>query len=277
MRLIARDGRTLRHLDVPAFRLVPADTGAHLLAIAPRGQWLHVSRVDVGVQKARPWLDIPRGPFASSFDGGLWFTCDRGTVHALDTLSGHRRSLWHLPELSPVLSLSRWPHSLTLLGGVDLESLWSYALPALQLRIKRELVGVRPCVADSGDGMGPTLAIAEAPGLLLWVEAQRDGSAIEMMLEHARGRESLCVLGRLPCQEPLLSSRWGVVSTCGGIGAIVYVADIAARAGWMQIHLSGVSEIRAHLSGDTLVVVDSLGRILRFDLARGRLRDRLRS
>ncbi len=58
VRLLGRDGRLIRHFDVPAHELVVSDAGASVLAVAARGTRLRVSQIDLLEQRARAWCDI---------------------------------------------------------------------------------------------------------------------------------------------------------------------------------------------------------------------------
>ncbi len=194
-------------------------------------------------------------------------------MYALDLLATRQRALWHLNELpSPPLVVSRSPAALHLLGGPESErELWRYRMPALSLESKRGLGHRHPCSAERE--IGTVLAGAVSPGgVPAWIESGTHAPGeLVLIRDPGHGRPfEIALPGHIALQPPLVSERW-ICTLLRSEGAVVAcVLDATRNAGWMQVTLQGLAHACAHLEGDRLWIGDDLGRVLVYDLARGR-------
>ncbi|WP_163869959.1 bpX6 domain-containing protein [Myxococcus eversor] len=102
--LMSAEGRRLAHFDVPAFSLVASLHGDRVLAVAPRGEVHHVSRVDVVRRRATTWCDVSMNAWAPTYDGEVWFVASRHTVMMLDAQAPEPRALWRVSEVQGLVA-----------------------------------------------------------------------------------------------------------------------------------------------------------------------------
>ncbi len=237
VRWVTRHGKPVAHFDVPAHRLVVSDHGDRVLALAPRGSLTVVSKIDLHARRARPWLDLPVEGGADTFDGAVWYVREPRAVVALDVLARRSSAVWRVALEGRPRHLTRSPTSLVfVVEGDDKRELWSYQLPSVTLRARRELppqgacwVGPDGTSAIAGDGH---LQVSNAPSRWSTLDAHvtevalgtrgevaaalRLGEAVEVQVQeraHVLGRVTLGgsqeVFVRLQGRELLTGDRQG--------------------------------------------------------------------
>ncbi|WP_225411548.1 bpX6 domain-containing protein [Stigmatella hybrida] len=236
VRLIRADGTCVAHFDVPAFALVPSVHEDRLVALAPRGEFQRLSRIELGSRRATHWCDARVDAFAPSHDGSRWFIAQGDTVLAVDVLeAGALQALWRVSELDgPVVALtvdSEWLRFAT--AAAPSGQYWSYALEN-----------------------GPTLRSRKA---------QRGGTDLPpLALNTGTGRVE-------PVKNCVFSAPWTLCTAQTGTQqeAFLYVREKDLRA---RLAFEGEEPVGARFSGGELLLFDRLGRLLRVDLARGTVR-----
>jgi hypothetical protein len=158
--MIGRDGRVLARFAEPAHRLVLSDHGDRAIAVAPRGEAMRLSRIDVLARRARHWCDVAIDHFADEYDGATWMVSRRDTVYAIEANAAGWQHAWKVDEPgATVVALRRDSQSLAVwfarsqleprsgdawapspeptLRRFAMETtgeVWRYELPALVLR-----------------------------------------------------------------------------------------------------------------------------------------------
>jgi hypothetical protein len=202
-RLLRPDGTALAHFDVPAFRLVPSVHGDRALALAPRGELLRVSRLDLSARRAEPWCEARVDAFASSYDGNLWFVSEGHTALGVDALARDWRALWRVTQVGQrVLAVAQEGAQLSLLAaeGEGRGEVWTYGLsggPTLRSR--------RP-VTDA-DGFAHAALLADGTlecgeGLLLWNGWRVQLALVEGGHEARLAQQVTAVRARLAFEGP---------------------------------------------------------------------------
>jgi hypothetical protein len=237
VRLLRADGTPLADFDVPAFSLVPALHGGRVLALAPRGELRRISRLDLGERRAVRWCDARVDAFAPVYDGNLWFIADGSTVMAVDALTVDWRALWRVGQVGHrVAAMALDAERLSFLAedaqGIAGE-VWTYALPAGP--VLRSRVPVR-----SQDSFAHAVLLP-------------DGNV------------------ELPLHPMLaLAPPWRAFCTQREQGWETRLTQGAVHRG--SLRFEGPHPVRARFSGGALLLFDSVGRLLRVDLAQGSVR-----
>ncbi|MCA9520160.1 MAG: hypothetical protein KC609_04285 [Myxococcales bacterium] len=276
-------------IDQPAHRLVPNDAGTEVLLLAPRGAFTRVARLDLDALRARHWHDVPLDAFAPSCDGSVWFVATKDGIDAIDMQQSERfHSIWHVAlDAGRALALARTPRSLALLtrhlepgdrGSRD--EIWRYELPELVLRRRQEVPDPRPGRAVLCD------LHLRADGQLARLELELDAESgrpeqrlavyrgsdptFELTLDSARGGEGVLVTGNEAALAPVLHiDRW----LCYRCDERLIVAELEHGGRRVEMKLAPGSRCCARIAFQRLLIGDSDGRMLLFDLALGRVLD----
>ncbi len=154
VRLLTRDGRTVRHWDTPAHQLAVSDAGNRVLVLSRRGDLWRIARLDLTTRKLEEWGGAKLDTFAPDYDGSLWFVAMDKDFLALDATAETPAALWRLPNLEGrIRAIARSPQQCSFLlfaaGATDewgkpvplwtrLEK-WTHSLPDLMLRERAEV------------------------------------------------------------------------------------------------------------------------------------------
>src|SRR5215217_1226707 len=145
--LMSAEGRRLAHFDVPAFSLVASLHGDRVLALAPRGEVHHVSRVDVVRRQATAWCDVAMNAWAPTYDGEVWFVASWHTVMMLDAQASEPRALWRVSEVPGLVGWLAVNETHVCFVTTDAER-WVYELKdGPTLRVRDSLVARREDVS----------------------------------------------------------------------------------------------------------------------------------
>src|SRR4051794_20427098 len=170
VRLLARGGRTVAELDQPAHRLVVSDHGDRAIALARRGGFWRLARLDFSLRPAGPWCEGRVGALAPGYDRAPSVVAGPDGLLAAET-SGHRfDGAWGVSRLpGTALAIARSEARCSLLLGGAHSEVWTYELPALTLRRREPAVippGIRRThrVAVSAEGLFAAPSPAPVPG-----------------------------------------------------------------------------------------------------------------
>ena len=142
-RLLARNGKTRAHFDVPAHEIVRAFDAPRALLLAHRDETIRVAKLDLSSRQTSLWGDIRADCFADSFDGATWLAASDGRIRAFDMTGGAPSSLWDSGDLgghASKMAISRASLAVLverrLTNEAKCES-WRFELPSLILRERR--------------------------------------------------------------------------------------------------------------------------------------------
>jgi hypothetical protein len=298
-RLLARDGRTIAHLDQPAHHLVVSDSGDRALALAPRGDAMRIARLDFLQRTARPWRDVQMDAWANTYDGSLWFTAAGTDFLAIDALADNYKALWRTPDIpGRVMRISRDTISCSFLvdcsettdfwgaaptGAQDIWQRWILGLPSLALRGRAEIPQSSTGYLDLRRTVSPSGLIGD---LRLELPPENDP------LGDSWTRLSLYEGGGIPqhgkrlffgasgsSHEPLdvaMSGSWIVASTHSDNGVCCRIVDTKALIVRLELHLNGAQSVTTRVGADYVTIGDDRGRLIVIDLLRGNLVRNLR-
>jgi len=146
--VVTAEGRTIRHYDVPAERIVRSCHGDRFLTLAQRDDDVLVSRVDLLANAASVWCELKLTAFASSFDGSSWYVALDNRVHALDATSEHPKSLWTSGEASARVGSVHWTAQRMAFTTTEGE-IWLHDLQPHRLT-RREFIQGTPVIGPKG-------------------------------------------------------------------------------------------------------------------------------
>lgn len=161
-RLVSPDGRVRARWDLPTHQLVVADHGGSVLLISKAGADRQINRLDLVSRQVRAWSTLRLKHVLPSFDGSILVVVDDDGIALLDALADPPRILWReLDRDARILRIARTPTSLTALvnfapamaSGKRLTQLWSWQLPNMILRLRRNLdlsSNIQDAVVTSG-------------------------------------------------------------------------------------------------------------------------------
>ncbi len=270
--LLTRDGRAVARFDVPAHRLVVSDLGTRALALAPRGEAMMVSRLDLEARTALPVRDLRIRTFAHSYDGAAWVVGTEDSVLLLDCLRDDLRTLWHVPALPGVpLALTLEAKALSFVTFAQDGSAegWIYDLPSFTLRRRESLSGAR----DGEMLLGLGGLVAGRWFAVVRPEAEDGAPLLRPALGGPDGAHAL------PGAEALLGLVGGDVvaaalRTSSGVEVVALgAADLRPRA---LVSLAGARRASVRTAGLVVTVADDRGRIVGVDLNARRVSHELR-
>jgi len=277
VRVLARDGRTIAHLDQPATRLVVSDHGTRALALARRGDAMRIARIAPIERRAVHWCDAQCDGGAATFDGGMWLASRGSEVLAIDTTAPRWKAIWGV-DLS-----TRDPVTCTISRDGDL-----FAIEATE------------SFATTGE-----LWFYERLTLrhrAIWQPPPRDGSTNEIFRVAARpsSRDAIAVGWSWPPppmpRARLVSAEWSLPLGPGFPGPVevdtrvatvalhdpdagcitVTAVHLARRVVLATLTLDGATAATLRLGNGTATVGDDRGRVIVLDLRTGALRRDLR-
>ncbi len=286
VRLLTRDGRTVRHFDAPAEDLVLSDRGNRALALARRGRLTRVSRLELDRGTTTAWCTTELGAWTTRYDGAEWWVSGGdGALLCLDATASTLRALWRVPDVHPV-ALAREGDGLVAVSlSADGPGWWRWTLPGPVLRarpadaapgegddarlfaIDGDRLAVAPRGRPADEALGPPLGVVwqgEARPTRAGAAPDDEGTApLSLLVGAAEITELEPVAGRLAI---------GVVRA---EGAELWLTTASGPL-VLRLRLLGSNRVAARASGSELAVVDDRGRVLVIDLVHGRLLRSLR-
>lgn len=269
VRVVARSGKTLCHLDQPADRLVVSDHGDRALAIAPRGEALRLARLDLAGRRSEPWCEAPPLVAAPDFDGSQWPVVASGKLLVIDALDTRFSALdpIDLDIARSALAIERYLLSCAVVSVTPSGKLVRarFDLPKWTLRSRTALeIAVDPerdAVGVHVDGSAAVLTSSSSghQGIDL-VHAEAGDRVRELQLPEALGARPAGVWLR------------GAWIACAAVfhdrieAYLVDVRDLRVRA---RVVMHGAKRAALRLSHETLVVGDDRGRFLVMEHAHG--------
>lgn len=300
-RLLTRDGRTIVHWDQPAHRLAVSDRGDRAIALAPRGETWRLARLDFVTRRAEYWGDIQQGPYASDFDGSLWFAAVGQDFCALDATAKEIKTFWRRPGIGKnILSIARSSSRCQLLtldwqttdvwGNLTEPTVkwerWQYDLPGpvLQRQVEAAVpfpehqaanplyraVSTLGYIADVGISLSPTSLMTIESKTLATLFVDTWGTrTLEMRLGMAAldlGLGMLTPETELSVQCP---GEWVAVSCITSSGGTCVLVHRSHPRVCMRLHLEGAKRLSVRLTEQHALFADDLGRLLALDLTHG--------
>lgn len=288
VRVLARDGRTVVHLDQPAHHLVLSDHGTTAIALASRGETYRLARLDLLNLRAEYWCEARIEAYAPDFDGSLWFVGSEEGLLMIDATGRGLEALWRSREIEgktiamarssancSIVTQSRRARDLWGRPSAPWEGwwLWSYSLPNPVLRWRRPFEPVEKAHVHLAVSVSPT-------GRILDHSAPVEGGADHPVTLVEAMAPSRLESGGEVRDQLLVTDEWaGVLARQDGghefrlfRGADKRVVGILRLGGTAR----SPARVAARLHGAQLSLCDSRGRVLVLDLNRGELVRNLR-
>jgi hypothetical protein len=254
VRLVSRDGRTIVHWDQPADALITNPEVTRAIALARRGDWVRLARIDLAARKATFWADAEITTWSRSYDGSIWYVAGKDDVLGIDALAAKWKALWRVGDLKDVRGISWSSNQLAFLASGQR---WAYELPGPRLRTREDV----PASASTvGAGVG---YVADWDG----------GNAI------LRGPSGQADLPSLPDEiVPRDDKRWVALRMeegheLGGRVLLFRESPLKQRA---DLVFEGANPTFVRFGPDALVIGTDKGHLVVFDLVRGVALRRLR-
>jgi len=284
--LLDQDGRKLFRFDCPAHELVVSSTGGRCLALAYRGGYLRVSRIDIERRRVVSFGEVRLKTWQREFDGMNWFAARDNQVLHFDV---HADELRILNESEPT------PHPIAGLSGADggeqviaVTDVVIDAVPFLvthSFSVPRLEAGARYTLRATEEQLS-TLDQLSVTYL------NRTNTACiftrhEHNAEDGSSRVQLCqcdnyavpfttelnvVSGR--CLPPHCNGRWIAAAVRTAEGVHISVLEFSPKFQnevRVRILLAGATRASMRLQWDILTIADTAGRLYQYDLAGNRL------
>ncbi|MFJ4668469.1 hypothetical protein [Kitasatospora purpeofusca] len=178
-RLLAPDGRTRAHWDIPTDRLVLADHGGGALLVTDHGpDLIGLAHLDLATRTVRPWTTLRARHLAPSYDGHRLIAAADGGIVVLDAtaprpvavwreLGGEERLLGGITRTaSGCAALVRSPST----ARTPLTEVWRWDLPGWELRARQRVDDALTDLLSRTDPADAPDPVALAAGSLLTVE-----------------------------------------------------------------------------------------------------------
>jgi hypothetical protein len=295
VRLLSRDGKTIKHFDEPADRLIVSDHGNRAIGGVRRGPVTRLARFDLAYSRASSWCEAPLTAFANTFDGSLWFVAESGggledRLLALDATAKRREALWQLP-CPDVLAIARTSSRLAALildaPVTGQPECWCWELPQIVLRHRFPVHGEHRVFQHRVETVdaGGTVLEARDTDVNLPPQGPDREDTVPLPLPPAYtvftyGKQvrdrPLEVDPKDRLLSPCVTDQWAVIPCSTAAGVVVMIYEWVGGKLCARIELFGSKTCRLRVSGQSLVIGDDLGRVLLLDLGQGRLLRSLR-
>ncbi len=268
VRVLARDGRVLAHLDQPATELVVADAGTTALGLIRRDRFLRVARLDLLARRAAPWIVAECDGGARSFDGDTWITVRGGEVLAIDATAAGWQALWGVDTEQPIRGVDRDGAHLAVVTAAEV---WFH--DRLVLRRRRDLV---LAAADDDDGVR-VHRIRARPATGDWAVLRSQPGRDRIDLAVIVGDRAWLVGPGAPLGFEL-DGDLAAVARVGPDGVRVDVVDLGAAGArpTAAVALDGAAAVSLRFTAGGLTIADDRGRLLVLDPRTGVVRADLR-
>lgn len=276
VRVVGRDGRTLFHLDQPVHRLVISDRGDRAIGLAPRGDAVRLTRIDLLARRAESWCEASAlDAWASDFDGAEWVVAKDGKVLVIDALESRFAALssFEIEENDRVLSVARSSRSCAVATrrGVS-----RFDLPSWTLRARR------PFTPFSLVDAPTRIAVAALSGAVVSVAVPGGDEILPIVGHHSADGATYRTCDDVPAAEAwpnsvAMDDAWVVCAARLDASMVVRVMDTVSLRSRMVVTLEGATHASLRLAGQALTVADDRGRTLTVDLDHGDLTRKLLS
>lgn len=172
--ILNTNGKVSAHFAVPAHQLVVSDSGNRAIALAQRGEFIRLSKIDLSQQRSQYWCDVRLDHYCSHYDGVLWFVAMEDRLLAIDVEAEEFKSIWQISELpGHVIGLTRSQSSLAvLMDTASQPQVWRYDIPKLMLRQRTEI----NCQNLNMEDLSGFVIDTEAKVYALQATEKRDGT-----------------------------------------------------------------------------------------------------
>ncbi len=106
VRCIDESGKTVAEYNVPADRLVVADSGNRVVAIARRHAYCSVSQINMSDKSSCYWDDIPLDNWEPTYNGEIWYVAHDDQLAVVDTQCQPSQLLWQTQVVDQINCLS---------------------------------------------------------------------------------------------------------------------------------------------------------------------------
>lgn len=242
----------------PVSALVGSWRVDRVITLGGSAERTRVGRLDLSDRRQERWFELGLSAWAPEFDGETWFVSfpsEQPAITCLDAIDSDLHVLWQTPTPGPVREIRTGPKTCEMLCGTPgaLEH-WSYALPQAMLRQRRPLrAGVAVTVGNDAHVL--RLLVTEPTSVDIRHHAAKRDQDLPFSVSAEAGALTFECTPPWACfvQRRDGSIRVDVMRLSGGYAA--------------QLVLDASSHVRARILGDTLVVIDDLGRVVRVNLA----------
>jgi hypothetical protein len=275
--LLDRHGRRLHVFPTPAHELIAPVTGTVVIAIARRGAYSSLARIDVASRAVHPWPDSLITHWSPRHDGLSWPVATDTTVSVLQIHSakGPETAWQHTYKNGRILDIEGFGWPSTVLLGLD-DGLYAERFQFSRNDKSKDLRRLR--FEDSQLEGGFEKGALHHGGHFVFVRGTPDNPEAGISL-HEIDLFSLAYAkhfgppGARPLQ-PAISAEWCALPVAHEDDVLVYLLDISPRfenAIRAVIRLCGATQARARLRDDHLLLTDNTGRALDYHLHGGRL------
>lgn len=273
-RLISPNGRTMFHFNVPTHRLVIATHGNAALAVADRGEFKRIARLDLIRGTARDWCDAEISTFANTYAENQWYVASRGDVLMIDPTAERFDALWRIPDLGVVSNLTVTTSHLIFDSTPKPEAeteTFKYLIPACRLLERThppKSERTRLASGISHIDLRLTLSTRES--------ATKPGQVFPCLLAYDGDREKLEI--PMPDFHHLLPDSGGSFAcdaalsamTFHCVGETVVVSHELANYHWLAtFRLQNSKAVSVRFFGTLMTVADDRGRVIVVDPRKG--------
>ncbi len=263
VRWLGERGQTLAHFETPAHHLVVSEHGNRVIALAKRGGFWRLSRIQLDSRRSTFWTEAQLQAFTSDYDGSLWYIANHNMVAAIDAQAADFKALWRVAELpGSVLVMTRSKQSLAFTLAAEQLQIWRYQLPDPTLRYRDQLrLPWQPgqAIALSADTTVASYSV---------FEEQRS-----LILEHPQSSQvtswNLDIIGAL--QTPILGAQWAALPARDSNGVSLHLFDLEQVKQRAQLNFPRAQQLSARFTDNTLLMADDWGRVVKLDLQWGAL------
>ena len=273
--LVGRDGKQIAHFDIPAEQLVVSKDGWRVLAVTPRGDVLHVGRIDLATRRSEHWGEVRARSFATTFDGETWLVYDTspdGTPQLLllDALDASPTALRRivLPADLRVTFVNVDSLHCNVVGTDSFASpeRLRYELPSWTLRERTRIdLGVEP---DDGIFVGGYVVTGREPPVVCgrWLDPKQGLDQAPLSLR--RGPQEIPIALHHALDVPSLSASADdfCVALRHPDSVTAHIGSFSASRVLLELELEGAKRVTVRLTGGRISLCDDTGRLLDFDL-----------
>lgn len=273
-RLLSRNGRTMFHFNVPTHKFVIATHGNSALAVADRGGFKRIARLDLLRGTARDWCDAEISTFADTFEGNHWYVASRGDVLMIDPTAERFDALWRIPDLGDVSNLTVTTSHLIFdskpKGSEETET-FKYLVPACRLLERTQppkSERARLASAISHIDLRLTLSTRES--------ATKPGQVFPCLLAYDGNREKLEI--PMPDFHHLLPDSGGSFACDAALSAmtfhcvgetVVVSHELSHYRLLATFRLQNSKAVSVRFFGTLMTVADDRGRVIVVDPRKG--------
>ncbi|MDH5326015.1 MAG: bpX6 domain-containing protein [Gammaproteobacteria bacterium] len=128
-------GKQSSHYAEPAHQLVLVQTGNRAIAIAQRGEFMRLAKLNLSAGSSRFWCDVKLSAWCDCYDGIEWFAAQDNRLMAVDAQADEFRVLWQVDDLpGEVVAMACRDNALSILLMGEQLQCWRYEIPSMMLR-----------------------------------------------------------------------------------------------------------------------------------------------